>query len=153
MRGLLGGLCFNAALAQMMSEQERHLAQGRMIPHGRRRLELEVLRRRSRPTLRLCAFDLWLVAQYTQQPTCVFFAQREVGRSYTYLPTTWVFNLHNFRPIGLIQTDAGWYAATVRPGVELPPVRIGGWGPGASGMTKTWSHGFRHASHNYASGT
>lgn len=59
---------------------------------------------------------------------------------------------NNPRPIGLIQSKTGWHTVTVRPGVELPPVRIGGWGQRAHEMTKTWQHEFWHAQHDYARG-
>ncbi|CAO1625844.1 unnamed protein product [Jaminaea pallidilutea] len=135
-------------LNRIMSDDEAALARRRMLPGGlypsfKRREEFQ----RSSPpfALRLCAFDLWLVAQFTKRPVCVLFQKRS-SQSCTYLPLTQM----DPRPIGLIQKETDWDAVTVRPGVQLPPVKIGGWGRRAREMTRTSQHHFCHAQHDFA---
>lgn len=135
-------------LNHIISDDEAALARRRMLPGGlypsfKRGEEFQ----RSSPpfALRLCAFDLWLVAQFTERPVCVLFQKRS-SQSCTYLPLTPM----DPRPIGLVQKETGWGAVTVRPGVQLPPVKIGGWGRRARELTMTAKHRFFHAQHDFA---
>lgn len=132
-------------LAKVMSGEDVMLARRRMLPNG---IDLDFwqaldfMDSQPKPLLRLCPFDLWLVAQYVKRPVCVFFSQRPRS-SCTYLPLS-LSNSVSDAAIGLIQTATGWDAVSVKAGAVLPPVRLGGWGLRAREMTKTPEHKYWH---------
>lgn len=150
-RGIYERLQKDAYLAQILSDDQISMIQRRLFLNGAPPHVKDALQHQGtdQPAhLWLHPMDLWLVAQYYRRPVCVFFDSR-VTYACTYLPlaSSWP---RPPQPIGLMLTQNGWAAVSVREAVTLPPVRLGGWSLRAREHTVHKDHQYWHKHFRFA---